>query len=254
MGFPFTRRKEKLNTVGVETPGPHQGLPLSQPSEDCKTPELDHKTLRKPLPIAKTDPAVQGSSGPYNAVVMPGRRESPKKSDAPRKHHDRHDDRGRHDRRGRHGGHSTESSSPQISNASLAQSHQGYRSGLWAWIDHLPQSVDDDNIISNVQQVFTFADQYVNNFYVDRPSQQRDCEPFLCPESFGNLPDGIQPADVIHIVAQPTAVIKHSLVATLLSTISLTRPGPYSLLPPEFTALAKAVSSGGGFATDINRG
>lgn len=225
-------------------------LALSQPSEDLKTLEPKYKIQRKPLQSLETYPAVQGAPRTNEAPAMLPRHPD-KLGERGASRLERTISRGK---RRKHGDQSTESSSPQISNASLARSHPSYRSNLWAWIDHIPQSADDATIIFNVQQVFTLAEQYVNNFYVDRqPSQQCQCEQFLRHESFENLPIGIQPSDVIHIVAHPTVMIKHSLVALLLSTISLTQNGPYCLLPSEFTALTRAVSSGRGCAAEIHR-
>lgn len=245
-------RVERQPAASAEHEGltPTGSLAFSQQaSEDLKTLERKQKTHREPVQSLGPHSAVPGAPRKNKALPMPPRHpENLVKSGASRSKL-----RTRHDKRGKHGDQSTRSSSPQISDSSLTHSHRSYRPSLWAWIDHIPQSADDATIIFKVQQVFTLAEQFVNNFYVDRPSQQCQCELLFEHKSFENLPVGIQPSDVIHIVAHPTAMIKHSLVALLLSTILLTRNGPYCLLPSEFTALARAVSSGRGFAADIDR-
>lgn len=176
-------------------------LALSQPTEDLKTLEPEHKIYRKPIPSLETYTAVQGASQTMNASAMPPRHPD----DLGERGASRLKGTSSRGKRRKHGDQSTGSSSPQISNASLTRSHQSYRPSLWAWIDHIPQSADDATIIFNVQQVFTLAEQYVNSFYVDRPSHQCQCELFLRHESFENLPVGVQPPDVIHAPCTATA-------------------------------------------------
>jgi len=150
---------------------------------------------------------------------------------------------------------STRSSSPQNSHSSTTQSCRQDRPTLWAWTEHVPQSVDDERIVFDVQQVFTLAEQYVNNFYTDRLGQRCILEPPLHVEltAFETLPAGVEAHKLIEFVAQPTAMIKHSLVALLLSTISITKDGPYCLLPSSFVPLVRAVNKGYGCNADIKR-
>jgi hypothetical protein len=113
---------------------------------------------------------------------------------------------------------------------------------LWSWVHHLRQSADDKNIVLNVREVFVLAEQYVNNFYVNRPRQElpEDLPPDLEKMSFPHLSSSV--TDLLRQVHCQDTVIKHCLVSIILSTISLDCDNSYrSLLPLEFIQLPKAL-------------
>jgi len=139
---------------------------------------------------------------------------------------------------------SARSKSPQASSTGTTGSYQAYRPGLWTWIDHVLQSKDDQTIVANIQQVVAFAEQYVNNYYLDILKQNPCKLPFFEREAFLNLPPEVSITDVLCDIVHPTTVIKHCLVALLLNSISFEGEGPVpSLLPAEFTSLARAIRS-----------
>lgn len=115
---------------------------------------------------------------------------------------------------------------------------------LWSWIPHLRQSVDDKNIVANVRKVFVLAEQYVNNYYVNRPLQElpEDFPAEIKGMSFPHLFPHTPIIDLLQQVHHQDTVIKHCLVSIILSTISLDCDNSYpSLLPLEFTQLPKAL-------------
>jgi hypothetical protein len=115
---------------------------------------------------------------------------------------------------------------------------------LWSWVPHLRQSADDKSIVSNVREVFVLAEQYVNNFYVNRPCPElpEDLPPELEKMSFPHLPFRTPVTDLLRQVHCQDTVIKHCLVSIILSTISLDCDNSYpSLLPLEFIQLPKAL-------------
>lgn len=117
------------------------------------------------------------------------------------------------------------------------------RHGLWNFIAQLPQPADDQTIQIAAQQVFSLADQYVDNFYVNRLHESIRMDVRFRDLDFPHLPGGSAPAVMIQLVEDPTVVIKHCLVHVLLTCIAFDNDGRQlpSLLPPEFTALAKAL-------------
>ncbi|KAK5087286.1 hypothetical protein LTR70_007001 [Exophiala xenobiotica] len=134
------------------------------------------------------------------------------------------------------------SRSPQASSTETARSRQSYQPNLWTWIDHVPQSRDDQTIIANIQQVFAFAEQWVNNYYLDIQNQEPHGVPSFDEQAFRNLQPGISIADILCNGAHPTSVIKHCLVSQLLASISFNGEGSsVSLLPAEFTPLVNAI-------------
>jgi len=134
------------------------------------------------------------------------------------------------------------SRSPQASSTETARSCQSYQPNLWTWIDHVPQSRDDQTIVANIQQVFAFAEQWVNNYYLDIQNQKPHGVPSFNGQAFRNLPPGISIADILCNGAHPTTVIKHCLVSQLLTSISFNGEGSsVSLLPAEFTSLVSAI-------------
>lgn len=145
------------------------------------------------------------------------------------------------------------SNSPQAGSTSTIVSHQSHRPTLWDWINHIPQSADDQTIIAHVRQVFSLAEQYVNNFYVDRQGQQlgEGARFPLEKDGFQDVPDEASLEDIICDVTDPTTVIKHCLIALLVSTISFDDRSEYSLLPREFTLLAKTIRKNEGPEADI---
>jgi len=106
----------------------------------------------------------------------------------------------------------------------------------------VPQSRDDQTIIANIQQVFAFAEQCVNNYYLDIQNQKPHGVPSFDGQAFQNLPSDISIADILCDAAHPTTVIKHCLVSQLLASISFNGEGSsVSLLPAEFTSLVSAI-------------
>jgi len=115
---------------------------------------------------------------------------------------------------------------------------------LWSWIPYLRQSVDDKNMVANVREVFVHTEQYVNNYYVNRPRQElpEDFPATLKGMSFPHLAPYTPITDLLRQVHHQDTVIKHCLVSIILSTISLDSDNSYpSLLPLEFTQLPKAL-------------
>jgi hypothetical protein len=115
---------------------------------------------------------------------------------------------------------------------------------LWSWIPHLRQSVDDKNMVANVREVFVLAEQYVNNYYVNRLRRElpEDFSEVLKGMSFPHLSPYPAITDLLRQVHHQDTVIKHCLVSIILSTISLDCDNSYpSLLPLEFTQLPKAL-------------
>lgn len=127
--------------------------------------------------------------------------------------------------------------------SNVAASRHTYRQGLWSFVEQLPQPADDQTVKDAAQQVFSLADQYVDNFYVNRLRESIRVDAKFQNLQFPNLPAGSAAATVIQLVTDPIIVIKHCLVHVLLSCIAFDNDGDQlpSFLPPEFTALARAL-------------
>ena len=128
----------------------------------------------------------------------------------------------------------------------VKQSRPGLRreGDLWSWIPHLRQSVDDKNMVASVREVFVLAEQYVNNYYVNRSCQElpEDFPEELKEMSFPHLFPYTPITDLLRQIHHQDTVIKHCLVSIILSTISPDCDNSYpSLLPLEFTQLPKAL-------------
>lgn len=106
--------------------------------------------------------------------------------------------------------------------------------GLWCWIPHLKQASDDATVTDRVKDVLVSAENFVNNFYWDRPY-------------IGDIPDGILDCtnrssistdelnEKLRHADHQIPIIKHVLVTRLLDLISFYSPETKeSLLPVEF--------------------
>ncbi|KAJ9660459.1 hypothetical protein H2198_002577 [Neophaeococcomyces mojaviensis] len=205
------------------------------------------------MPLVKRRPVASTlHASPSNRLSFSGRSTEPLQDESSRA---RDSERSRHHIRHRSGKHkhttngSTYSDSSRSSGTDL--SLRRYLPKLWAWIDHVPQSADDQYIIASVRRIFATAEQYVNNFYVDRLGQRTELEPFIERHAFSDIPEGCSKKDLLSSVVHPTTVIKHSLVVTLLSTISLECPDHLPpLLPKEYLSLARAIRQSKSSAND----
>ena len=130
----------------------------------------------------------------------------------------------------------------QPSSGGVSGNRRAAQKKLWSWIERLPQPEDDQTIAGHVNQVFALAEQYIDNFYIDKLHQKIVLDPILTEMDFAGLPNDNSPGDVLYNVKHPTVVIKHCLVTVLLSCITFDAESPLpSLLPPEFVALEVAL-------------
>lgn len=107
--------------------------------------------------------------------------------------------------------------------------------GLWSWIPHVAQSADDSTVSHRVKEVFVFAEQFVSNFYSDRPQTLPTSAESIDTVNRSRLLSTPQLRNYLVEADYQTTLIKHVLMSLLLDLISFdTETGDGSLLPKHF--------------------
>lgn len=109
------------------------------------------------------------------------------------------------------------------------------QTGLWAWIPHVMQSADDDTVVHRVLDIFTSAEQFVNNFYGDHGQESDGTNPSLERLARASQFTLSQLQHYLKNVNHKTTLIKHILISLLLDLISFqSTTSKGALLPKEF--------------------
>lgn len=107
--------------------------------------------------------------------------------------------------------------------------------GLWSWIPHITQSTDDATISRRIREVFVFTEQFINNFYVDRPDTGNISEAVIEKINRSQLLSTNRLQTYLNEADFQTPLITHVLISLLLDLISFdSMTSQRSLLPKEY--------------------